>query len=84
VRGDLTRAQSADIDTAPQSRTLAARVRRSPDVIVSRARGINLDLQPWRLLRGEMPQHALRRWAAADIAETDEKHSEGLIVQAAP
>src|SRR5208282_2321459 len=72
--GDLTRPQSADIDAAPQSRALAARVGRGSCVVRGGARRINLDLQVRRFLRRQVPQHRLRRRASADVAQAHQQH----------
>jgi hypothetical protein len=45
-------------------------------MVISCARGIDLEVQPRRFLRGEMPQHGLRRRAAADIAQTNHQDAD--------
>jgi hypothetical protein len=68
----LTRAQTAQVDSAPQSRALTARVGRIADVIVGRSCGIDFDLQIGGFLPQEMPQYSFGRGTAADVAEADE------------
>jgi len=58
---------------APKRRALATRIRRRADVIIGRTRRVYLQRQARRLLCSQVPQHALGRRTAANVAETHKK-----------
>ncbi len=69
----LAPAQRRDVDAAARGGLAGARVGRLADVVGVGAGGVDDDVEPGAVLGEQLPQHALRRRRAADVAQTDEQ-----------